>query len=59
MTDDENHTTESREGLARFLAAALSVFRHDAEAAGMKATATALDQAMSAIEIDVPVAIAQ
>lgn len=58
MNDCENSKAEAREGLARFLAAALPIFRNDAAAAGLEATASALDQAMSAIKIDVPASAA-
>lgn len=44
---------EKREGLARFLLAALTHFREDAEAAGLTATVKALNAAVCAIDIDV------
>lgn len=47
---------DGRTALARFLMAALNHFREDAEAAGLVATAKALDAAVCAINVEVPTA---
>lgn len=57
MIDEQFFSPEERRlGLARFLLAALNHFREDAEAAGLPATAKALDEVVCAIDVEVPTA---
>lgn len=54
MINEQHSDADRRAGLARFLSAALTHFREDAEAVGLSATVKALEEAKSAIDIDVP-----
>lgn len=57
MSEGQSFQQEDRRvALARFLLAALNHFREDAEGAGLTATAKALDDAMCAIDVEVPTA---
>jgi hypothetical protein len=58
MNNDQHCEAEVRAGLARFLSVALVHFRGDAEAVGLTATVKALDEAVSALDVDVPRATA-
>lgn len=48
---------EKRDGVARFLLAALPVLRADAQAMGLEATARALEAAVYAIGAEAPTAL--
>jgi len=48
---------EKRDGVARFLLAALPIMRADAQAMGLEATAQALEAAVCAIGMEAPKAV--